>query len=68
MFGTHARPPSVDTTQKLQRYLRLVEERKQDGDEARALRAELEDALGKSDPDLRRADLRVRQIEALGKR
>ena len=68
VFGTHARPPSVDTTQKLQRYLRLVEERKQDGDEARALRAELEDALGKSDPDLRRADLRVRQIEALGKR
>jgi len=68
VFGTHARPPSVETTQKLQRYLSLVEERKQDGDEARALRTELEGALGKSDPDLRRADLRVRQIKALGKK
>lgn len=68
VFGTHARPPSIETTEKLHRYLGLVEERKQDGDEARALRKELEDALGKSDPDLRRADLRVRQIEALTKK
>lgn len=68
VFGTHARPPGVETTEKLQRYLGLVEGRQQGSDEARALRTELEDALGKSDPDLRRADLRVRQIEALSKK
>ena len=68
VFGTHPRPPGVETTKKLHRYLALVEGRNHDGDEAQALRRELGDALGKSDPDLRRADLRVRQIEALGKR
>ncbi|OJU28076.1 MAG: hypothetical protein BGN91_13920 [Nitrobacter sp. 62-13] len=68
VFGTHARPPRVETTEKLQRYLSLVEARQQGSEEARALRTELEGALGKSDPDLRRADLRVRQIEALGKK
>lgn len=68
VFGTHARPPGVETTEKLHRYLDLVEERQQGSDEARALRTVLEDALGKSDPDLRLADLRVRQIEALGKK
>lgn len=68
VFGTHARPPNIEITEKLHRYLRLVEERRQDGEEARALRKELENALGRSDPDLHRADLRVQQIKALSMR
>lgn len=68
VFGTHARPPNIETTHSLRRYLRLIEDRQHNSDEALDLRRTLESALGSSDPDLRRADLRVRQIEALGKK
>ena len=68
VFGTHSRPPNIEITVLLQRYLGLVEQHKHDTDEARTLRLKLDAAIGKSDPDLRRADLRIRQMGALGKR
>ena len=68
VLGTHTRPPGVEITGKLDQYLVLIERQEQDSDEASALRRELEDALGKSDPVLLRADLRVRQIQVLRKR
>lgn len=68
VFGTHARPPQIETVTKLSTYLVLVESRQHASAEARDLRSELESALGRSDPDLLRADLRIRQIEAMSKR
>ncbi len=68
VFGTHARPQNVDTVSKLHAYLGLIEEGNHDSKEAQDLRSELETALGQSDPDLRSADLRIRQIRALGKK
>lgn len=47
VFGTHSRPPGIETTTKLNRYLDLVEDRQQGSEEGLALRAELENALGK---------------------
>ncbi|TAH38055.1 MAG: hypothetical protein EYC70_05375 [Planctomycetota bacterium] len=66
VFGVHSRP-LVDAVTKLAEYLALVEARQHEGDRARALRAELEQALGTSDPDLHRADIRISQIKVLGK-
>jgi predicted ATP-binding protein involved in virulence len=68
VFGTHTRPQNVETVDSLRTYLRLIEDRKHDTEEARRLRRDLETALGKSDPELRRADLRIRQIGALGRK
>ncbi|MEA3273900.1 MAG: AAA family ATPase [Pseudomonadota bacterium] len=68
VFGAHSRPPSVDTPANLQEYLALIEKRKHDSERALELRATLESDLGASDPDLRRADMRIRQLEVLGKR
>ncbi|MCY4557671.1 MAG: AAA family ATPase [Chloroflexi bacterium] len=68
VFGTHARPQNVETVGMLQTYLGLVEKQKHDTEEARSLRRNLENDLGESDPDLRRADLRIRQLVALGKK
>ncbi len=68
VFGTHARPPKIETVAKLNAYLGLVESRQHTSADAVALRSELESALGRSDPDLQRADLRIRQIEVLSKR
>ena len=68
VFGTHTRPQNVETVEKLSTYLRLIEDQKHDTDEARSLRRDLETALGESDPELRRADLRIRQIGALGRK
>jgi predicted ATP-binding protein involved in virulence len=68
VFGTHARPPKIETVAKLNAYLGLVESRQHTSADALALRSELESALGRSDPDLQRADLRIRQIEVLSKR
>ena len=68
VFGTHPRPQSVETARKLQKYLGLVEKQEHDTEEARSLRQDLEIDVGKSDPDLRRADLRIRQLVALGKK
>lgn len=68
VFGVPVRPPGVETVAELRRYLDLIESRQHDSDEAKMLRMTLEGALGTSDPDLRRAHLRIRQLEALGRR
>lgn len=68
VFGTHARPPQIETVATLNAYLGLVESRQHASAEAMALRSELESALGRSDPDLQRANVRIRQIEVLSKR
>jgi len=58
----------METVEKLRAYLQLIEKRQHDTDEAINLRNELEAALGTSDPDLLRADLRIKQIKILGQR
>ena len=68
VFGTYSRPQNVETVKKLRTYLGLVEDQNHDSEEARRLRQDLEEDLGKSDPDLHLADLRIRQIETLGKK
>ena len=68
VFGTHTRPQNVETVERLRAYLHRIEEQKHDTEEVRNLRRELESALGASDPELRRADLRIRQIGALGRK
>ena len=67
VFSTHTRPPNIEIVEMLRTYLRLVEDRKHDTEEALSLRSELELALGKSDADLRSADLRIRQLGAVNK-
>ena len=67
VFGTHSRPPNNDIVEKLRGYLQLVEYREHDTDQARKLRMELESSLGKNDPDLRTADLRIRQMGMVSK-
>mgnify|MGYP001271711027 CR=1 FL=1 len=67
VFGADSRPRNIDTVQKLTEYLGLIESRQHDTEAARALRNDLESALGRSDPDLRRAELRIRQIQVLTK-
>ena len=68
VFGADLRPGNIDTVAKLRAYLQLIEKRQHDTEEATNLRNELESALGTSDPDLLRADLRVKQIKILGER
>ena len=68
VFGAHDRPQNVETVAKLRRYLDLIEARQHESAEAVSLRSELEQALGSSDPDLRQALVRIRQIEVLGRR
>lgn len=68
VFGTHVRPPTVETTEKLREYLMLIEEGRHDGEEAKDIRAELESSLGTSDPDLQRADVRIAQLQVLRQR
>lgn len=67
VFAVHARPHDNDvpTVPKLREYLVLVESQQQDTDRGRALRTELEQALGKSDPDLLVADARISQLKVL---
>ncbi len=67
VFGAYSRPRNIDTVEKLHEYLGLIEKRQHDTKAARLLRKDLESALGSSDPDLLRADLRVRQIQVLAK-
>ena len=62
VFSTHARPQNIEIVEFLRTYLRLVEDREHDTEEALGLRNILELALGESDPDLRSADLRIRQL------
>ncbi len=65
VFSAHARPPAPDvpTAAQLRDYLRLVEARKQDSPKGLELRAEIEKALGPSDPDLLAADARIHQLQ-----
>lgn len=67
VFGAHVRPPSIDTVEKLRSYLALIESREHDTTQAKTLRTELEADLGRSDPDLRRADIRIAQLKVLAK-
>ncbi|MEI6638333.1 MAG: AAA family ATPase [Chlorobium sp.] len=68
VFGADSRPGNIETVKKLREYLQLIEKRQHDTNEATTLRNELESALGTSDPDLLRADLRVKQIKILDER
>ena len=68
VFGVHTRPKTIETVNNLQIYLELVETRQHNSAKAKRLRAELEAALGTSDPSLIRADMRIRQLEILSKR
>jgi predicted ATP-binding protein involved in virulence len=68
VFGAHVRPPTIGTVENLRTYLGLIEERQNDTEQARTLRVGLEADLGSSDPDLRRADVRIAQLKVLGKR
>ena len=66
VFAAHARPPQVETVQQLDEYLALVESQQQDTPRGRELRASLESDLGRSDPDIQRADARISQLKVLG--
>ena len=67
VFGVHTRPKTIETVNKLQMYLELVETRQHNSAKAKRLRADLDAALGTSDPSLIRADMRIRQLEILSK-
>jgi len=68
VFGVHSRPRTVDMVDKLHLYLQMIEKQQAQNEAAVSLRAELEEAMGSSDPALRNADMRIRQLEILGKR
>jgi predicted ATP-binding protein involved in virulence len=68
VFGAYTRPPDLKPVADLRRYLELIEARQHESDEAQALRESLERDLGASDPDLRQALVRIRQLEVLGRR
>lgn len=68
IFGIHTRPQNIVTVQNLQRYLELVEARQHTSHEATQLRRQLEAELGRADPSLTRATMRIRQLEILAKR
>ena len=68
VFGTYPRPQNIDTVQQLAEYWQAVEAREHDTDQAKVLRQELESRLGTSDPDLLRADLRIKQLQFLKQR
>lgn len=67
VFAVNARPLESDVpiVSKLRDYLLLVESQQQGTDQGRAMRAELEQALGRSDPDLLTADARISQLRVL---
>jgi predicted ATP-binding protein involved in virulence len=66
VFGVHTRPRTVEVVDKLHLYLQMIENREHQTERAKDLRSELESALGSSDPALRHADMRNRQLEILG--
>lgn len=68
IFGVHSRPRTVEMVDKLHMYLQMIENRQHLSKEAISLRTELEQAMGSSDPALRNADMRIRQLEILGRR
>ncbi len=63
VFGAYPRPQNIHSVQQLAEYWQAVEAQEHDTDQAKALRQELESALGTSDPDLLRADLRIKQLQ-----
>ena len=66
VLGIHARPQEgVDSVQDLDRYIQMIEQNEQDTEEGLALYQALVFALGKSDPALIRAEMRVRQLRIL---
>lgn len=65
VFGVHSRPQAADSVAKLRQYLDLVEAGNAATSEALLLRRELEETLGKSDPDLHMADMRASQLKVL---
>lgn len=67
VFGVHSRPKTVDMVDKLHLYLQMIEKRQHDSKAAISLREELEQAMGSSDPTLTNADMRMRQLEILGR-
>lgn len=68
VFGAYPRPQNIETVQKLKGYLRMIENNEGETDTAKTIRKELENALGTSDPDLQRADFRIKQIQFLKSR
>ncbi len=68
VFGTCPRPQQIDTVQQLAEYWLAVENQEHDTDRIKLLRQKLETALGSSDPDLLRADLRIKQLQFLKQR
>jgi predicted ATP-binding protein involved in virulence len=60
-----SRPQSIETVGKLKKYQKLVEDRREDTDEGRNLRQELEASLGKHDRALLTADIRISQLKIL---
>ncbi|MBI5562444.1 MAG: AAA family ATPase [Deltaproteobacteria bacterium] len=68
IFGVDSRPQGVETTGKLRRYLALVEDQQEASEEGQTLRRELEDALGRHDPGLITADMRISQLKVLRRR
>lgn len=65
VFSVHSRPPNVESVRNLEEYLRLVELQTHDTARGRQLRQELEQALGRTDPDLLLADTRISQLQVL---
>lgn len=68
VFGVHTRPRTVETVDKLNLYLQMIENQEHQTDKAKNFRIELENDLGSSDPALVHADMRIRQLEILGKK
>jgi len=64
IFGAQTRAPET-INDDLRRYLELVENQAETGEEGARLRRTLEAALGTSDADLKRADLRIKQLQFL---
>jgi len=68
VFGAYPRPQNIETVQMLRDYQRMIENSQGETNEAKTMREKLEAALGTSDPDLQRADLRIRQLQFLKQR
>jgi len=68
VFGTYPRPQNIGTVNILREYLQLIEKNDGETDKAKIKRKELDTALGTSDPDLLRADLRIKQLKFLKQR
>ncbi len=68
VFGAYPRPQNIETVQMLRDYQRMIENSQGETSEAKTMREKLEAALGTSDPDLQRADLRIRQLQFLKQR